>query len=323
MVYNSHAMRLIFMGTPQFALPTLEELIKSKEFKPLSVVTMPDKPVGRKHKLTSSPVKLLAQKHHIPALQPQKIKDNKEFTRQIKKLDPELIVVIAYGKIIPKEILEIPKLGIINVHASLLPKYRGPSPIQAAILEGDSKTGVVIMKIDEQMDTGDILSWKEINITARETAQTLHNKLAAAGAKLLMETLPKYINEEIKPQPQDNSLATYCKIITREDGKVFWNKPSQYINRQVRAFTPWPGAFTFCGDSPPKRIKIIDVKEIERDSSKEEMKYGQVVFSGSRLLVKTGDGWLSIVKLQIEGGKLMTAQEFMNGHRELNKRVLI
>jgi len=360
-------MKTIFMGTPNFALPILEALITSKDFKPIAVITSPNKPVGRKQEMTPPPVKVLAHTHNIPVLQPEKVR-TPEAVQQIKDLQPDLIIVAAYGKIIPGDILQIPKYGCINVHGSLLPKYRGPSPIQAAILEGEKATGITIMVMDENMDTGPMLLQQEITLDSKETFQTLHDKLSQLGADLLLQALPQYVRGELKPQEQDNTLATYCQMITREDGQLIWNKNSEELERQIRAFTPWPGAFTFYHIQPNKRLKILNAEilpdhgekiplnpplrkgESENDSPsekstldspfsapggsasggekegrgilKKEPEYGKMIFEQNKVLVKTGNGWLSITRLQPEGGHIMTAQEFINGRKDMNGIIL-
>lgn len=314
-------MRVIFMGTPYFAVPSLETLINSSDFKPIAVVTAPDKPIGRKQELTPSPVKDLSQKNNILILQPEKVK-NEEFAEQIKDLQPDLIVVTAYGKIIPKYVLDIPRYGCVNVHASLLPKYRGPAPIQAAILQGEKTTGITIMLMDEKMDTGPIISQREIEIDSNDSLETLQDKLAILGADLLIETLPRYISGELKPQLQDDSLATYCQMITRDDGKLFWDKTSEEIERQIRAFTPWPGAFTFYHLQPNKRLKVIRTEICNYAAESSDLEYGKIIFDNNKLLVKTGNGWLSILELQLEGGRPISPQEFMNGYKNMNGVVL-
>lgn len=317
-------MKMIFMGTPHFAVSILESLIDGKEYEIVGVITSPDKPVGRKQELTPPPVKTAAQKNSISVLQPERIK-NPDFAQKIKDLNPDIIVVAAYGKIIPADILSIPKNGCVNIHASLLPKYRGPAPIQAAIIEGEKETGITIMLMDEKMDTGPTLSQRSIVLDPQETAETLHNKLSKLGADLLADTLPKYLRKEIQPQPQDDSLASYCKMITREDGKLIWNKSSKELDRQVRAFTPWPGTFAFYNIQPNKRIKITKVEVYQKEVAtpdNSECPYGKIIFLPDTLLVKTGDGWLSLLEVQLEGGQLMNAKDFMNGHQNMNGIIL-
>lgn len=248
--------RIVFFGTPELSLPTLEALIK--HYTVVGVVTQPDKPVGRKQVLTSPPVKLLAQQHGIPVFQPRSLKQNKEsgqaFLAEFKALQPDVVILIAYGKIIPKEILEIPKFGFINIHVSLLPLLRGASPIQSAILHGFTTTGATVMLMDEGMDTGPTLSQREVAIDPQETSITLHDKLKTVGAELLIETLPQYLSGELQPQQQDESQATYCKLIDKTDGEIDWSASAVDIDRKIRAFTPWPGAYTFCNN---KRVKLL------------------------------------------------------------------
>lgn len=304
--------KIIFMGTPEFSVPILGALIDN--YNVVAVVTQPDKKVGRKQVITPPPVKELALEHDIEVLQPDKVKDNQEFLNEIKELSPDLIVVAAYGFILPQELLDIPKKGVINVHSSLLPKYRGPAPIQAAILNDDEKTGVTIMMVEYKMDAGDILSQAEVDIANDETFKTLHDKLAILGTHLLIDTLPKYLNNEIKPQPQDESQATYCQMIKKEDGQIDWSKSAEQIERMVRAYNPWPGAYTIWND---KKLKLLEVDEVG-----EINEFNDAGAVGQDLVVKCGQGALKIKKLQLEGKKPMTDQEFLNGYKNIVGSVL-
>ncbi|MCX6743639.1 MAG: methionyl-tRNA formyltransferase, partial [Candidatus Parcubacteria bacterium] len=234
--------KVIFMGTPEFSAPILNALIE--KYKVIAVVTQPDKKVGRKQIVTPSPIKKIAVANKIEVLQPAFLKDNVEFIRRVKELNPDVIIIAAYGLILPKEILDIPQCGVLNVHASLLPKYRGASPIQAAILNGDKETGVTIMLVNERMDEGDILTQKTITINNNDNFEALYNKLSELGANLLLKTLPGYLSGQIKPKPQEDSEATYCQLITKDMGKIDWHKSALEIDRQIRAFTPWPGTYT-------------------------------------------------------------------------------
>jgi len=267
-------MKIIFMGTPEFGAIILEGLCQS-EYKPILVITAPDKPAGRKQIITFLPVKIVAQKYNIPVSQPISLKNSSCVDFLIEK-GPDLIVVAAYGQILPKEILEIPQYGCLNVHPSLLPKYRGSSPIQYTILNGDKETGVTIILMDEKMDHGPILAARELEFSifnypseARVGDEgeafsdlqfsNLHDKLADLGAKLLIETIPKWLAREIKPKPQDDSKATYTKILKKEDGKIDWKKSAEEIERQIRAFELWPGSFTIwekIKNKEPLKIKI-------------------------------------------------------------------
>ncbi len=301
-------MKYIFFGTPKFAAIVLEKLI-STGYVPKAVICNPNEPIGRKHVLTLPPVKILAEKFNITVFQPEKLRGNSEFVDQLKKLKPDLAVVAAYGKIIPKEILEISKLGFINVHGSLLPAYRGASPIQHAILNGDKETGVTIMKIDEEMDHGPIISNVKIQISNDDTYESLSQKLAISGAKLLIKIIPDYINGKIKPIEQDHSKATYAKIIKKEDGRIDWSKSAGEIERMTRAFYPWPSAYA---NIKNKIIKIIEADVSENGDSHQ-----------SRLAVQCGKGILIIKKLQLEGGKILSAKEFLNGHKDFVNAVCL
>jgi len=246
--------KIIFLGTPEFGATILEGLIKNNH-KPCLVITATDKPVGRKQILTPPPAKIIAEKYNIPIIQPEKVLSCK---LQATRIKPDLIIMAAYGEIIPKEFLEIPKYGCLNIHPSLLPKYRGPSPIQTVILNGDRETGTTIILIDEKMDHGPVIANRQLSITDCEiTTDELSKKLAALSIDLLIKIVPKWINGEIKAKPQDESKATYTKIIKKEDGKINWKKSAEEIERQIRAFYPWPGTFTFWRN---KRIKILEAE---------------------------------------------------------------
>ena len=252
-------MKTIFLGTPDFGAIILEGLIKSGN-KPFLVITEADKPVGRKQIMTPLPVKVLAEKYDIPVAQPDKISNWKA---EIENLKPDLGIIAAYGQILPKDILDIPQYGFINVHPSLLPKYRGPSPIQAAILNGDENTGVTIMRISEKMDSGPILSQKEMEINQGETFLSLHDKLAKVGSELLLDILPKLSKGQAYLENQEESQATYTKILKREDGKIDWQLPARNIERQIRAFDPWPGVYATWKNLKinPKEIKDIIISK--------------------------------------------------------------
>ncbi len=305
--------KIIFIGTPEFGAIILEGLIKSG-FKPFLVITSPDKPVGRKKIITPPPVKIIAQKYNIPIAQPEKVSDYKN---EIEKLKPDLIVLASYGQIIPKEIIDVPKYGSINVHPSLLPKYRGASPIQYAILNGDEKTGVTIMRMSEKLDAGLIITNSEFQIpNSKITYPELHNKLAEIGAKLLIETLPKLFSGQISPKEQDDSKATYTKIFKKEDGKIDWQKPAIEIERQVRALNPWPGTFTFRNG---KILKILEVNFLNYNGKEQS---GQIFLFEKQLAVRSGQNSLILRKLQLEGGKPLLAEDFLRGHREISGKIL-
>jgi len=303
--------KVIFMGTPEFSVPILNSLIEN--YNVVAVVTQPDKKAGRKQEIVPSPIKKVALANKIEILQPESVTGNSEFIRSITKLKTDLIIVAAYGFILPQAILDIPTYGVINVHASLLPKLRGASPLQAAIMNGDDKTGVTIMLVNQKMDEGDILSQAQADINIDETFSSLHDKLSILGTHLLIDTLPKYLNKEIKPQKQDDAQATYCQLITKEDGKIDWHKSAQEIERQIRALNPWPGAWTMWGD---KKLKIISADISEAKNVK---KVGQV---GNDLEVRCGKGSLKLKELQLEGKKVMKAKEFLNGYKNIIGQIL-
>jgi methionyl-tRNA formyltransferase len=312
---NKKNLKFIFMGTPQFGAIVLERLITAG-YRPSLVATEPDKPAGRKLTITPPPVKTSAEKYNIPVFQPVK---TAELSAQISKLAPDLIIVVAYGRIIPKSILEMPKYGVINVHPSLLPKYRGPSPIQAAILNGDEKTGVTIMLLDEQMDHGPFLSQEEIDISDFRFF-VLYDKLAELGAKLLLETIPNWVSKKIKEQVQDEKMATYTKIMKKEDGKIDWAKSAQEIERQIRAFDPWPGSFTFADD---KMLKIWKAKVQEQTEICPIGELGKTFMAtNEQIAIQTGKDFLIIEELQIEGGKRMPVETFLKGHSDFIGTIL-
>jgi len=300
------------MGTPEFSVPVLNSLIQNYNI--ITVVTQPDKKVGRKQELTSSPVKKVALENKIEVLQPDKI--DQSFVSEIKEINPDLIVVVAYGFILPQELLNIPKYGVINIHASLLPKYRGASPIQSAILNGDQVTGVSIMLINEKMDQGPILSQSEADIEPGETFSSLHDKLAILGSHLLIDTLPKYLNQEIKPIIQDDTQATYCQKITKDDGKIDWSKPATEIETMIRAFDPWPETWSYWGD---KKLKILAGTV---NNSRTLDKAGTILKDGDNLLICTGEGNLQVKKIQLEGKKEMGVKDFLNGYPQIVGEVL-
>ncbi|MFA5099152.1 MAG: methionyl-tRNA formyltransferase [Candidatus Paceibacterota bacterium] len=265
-------LKIIFLGNPEFALPSLEALIK-ENYQIAGVITSPDRPTGRKQILTPPPVKVLAQKNNLPVYQP---KDKNELLEIVKKLEPDLAAVVAYGMIFPKEVLDIPKYGFVNVHPSLLPKYRGATPIQAAILNGDEKTGVSLFKIDKKMDHGPIVATRQLEFSIfNYQFSKLSDELANLGANLLIETLPKYVSGEITPLAQDDSLATYTKKIKTEDAFIDLEKDNPVeMERKIRALNPEPGTWTM---EDNKRVKILEAVLI--------------------------DGKLKITKIQVEGGK--------------------
>lgn len=309
-------MKIIFMGTAELSCASLEKLALDKQFQIAAVVTQPDKPRGRELKLQFSPVKILAEKFHLPVLQPAKARDEK-FISELRGLKPDLIVVTAYGQILPQAILDLPKSGCLNVHTSLLPKYRGASPIQSAILNGETETGVTIMKMDAGLDTGEILSQTRTPILPEDNSQTLHDKLAQLGADLFATTIPDYVTGKILPKPQNDSEATYAAKIKKEDGKINWNEPAEKILNRLRAFTPWPGIFTFWKTfniqhlTPNIQLLKIWKAEIVEDSGDP----GEILsVNKNGIIVACGKNALRISELQLEGKRRMNAPEFLAGH---------
>ncbi|HKS38786.1 MAG TPA: methionyl-tRNA formyltransferase [Verrucomicrobiae bacterium] len=304
-------LRIVFMGTAALACPALAALTRTPTFQVSGVVTQPDRPKGRDLRPHPSPVKLLGASLHLPVLQPERARDE-SFIQELRQLAPDLIVVVAYGQILPGAILELPRHGCLNIHASLLPKYRGAAPIQWAILNDESETGVTIMKMDEGLDTGGILGAETTAIGPEDNSQTVHDRLAAIGAELLLKTIPEYASGRITPRPQPATGATYARKITREDGRLDWNQPSRALWNRVRAFVPWPGAFTFFPISPRVTLlKVWRAEPIEAPAART----GEVLDAGKNgIVVGCGQGALRILSLQREGGKQLNAAEFLTGH---------
>ena len=308
-------LQIIFMGTAELSCPSLELLVR--EFSVAAVVTQPDKPKGRELKLQPSPVKVLAQKLNLPVLQPAKARD-KNFIARLRELKPDLIVVAAYGQILPREILDLPPHGCVNVHPSLLPKYRGAAPIQWAIVNGDSETGVAIMKMDAGLDTGPILAMRRTPILPADDSQILHDRLARLGAELLVETIPGYVAGKIQPRPQPAEGVVHAPKIKKEDGKVDWHLPAQTIWNRLRAFTPWPGAFTFWTSTfniqhSTPNIQLLKIWKAEIAGKSGAP--GEIISADKTgIVVGCGDGSLRILELQREGGKRLTAEQFLAGH---------
>lgn len=302
-------MKLVFCGTPPFAVPSLEKLAEAGHDVRL-VVTQPDRPQGRGMELTAPPVKQSALKLGLPVVQPDKIKKNEEFQKQLGEIAPEAIIVVGYGRIIPAWMLQLPPHGNINVHASLLPKYRGAAPIQWAIAMGETITGVTTMRIDEGLDTGDILLKREMPIQPEDTAVTLSPRLAQLGAGLLVETLQGLERGMIPPVPQDNSQATLAPILKKEDGLVDFQRTAAEIYDRLRGFQPWPGAYTrFRG----KNLKIIAAQPSNENHS---LNPGELKAEGERLFAGCGSGTvLELVQVQLEGKKASSAREFIHGYR--------
>lgn len=307
-------MRLIFMGTPEAAVPTLEKLLDHGH-DVLAVFTQPDKPVGRHQQLTPSPVKVRAEQRGLPVYQPEKIKTNEEVRQIFHALAPEAVVVVAYGKILPPWMLAIPPRGCINVHFSLLPKYRGAAPVTWAIVRGETETGVTTMLMDEGMDTGPILLQRSCPIGADETAPELTERLARMGADLLIETLEGLQQGRLTPIPQDDSQATYAPLLKREDGRIVWTLTAEEIRNRVRGFQPWPGAWTTLRGA---RV-ILWRAEAEAPLPTEQRALAPGTICDIRkdavAVVCGGNSRLIITELQLEGRKRLSAHEFLKGAR--------
>jgi len=297
---------LVFCGTPTFAVPTLERLVASG-FPVRLVVTQPDRPSGRGMQLAVSPVKRKALELGLPVQQPDKIKNNDEFREQLDAIRPQAIVVVGYGRIIPPWMIDLPPLGNINLHASLLPKYRGAAPIQWAIANGDSVTGVTTMRINAGLDTGDILLQREASIAPDDTSETLAPRLAEMGADLMVETLRRLQDGTVQPVPQDHARATLAPMLTREDGRIDFNRSAREILNRLRGFQPWPGAFTTFRGQP---LNIWAAKQATGT-----LVPGQLRRDGDRLLVGCGDSAVELLEVQPQGKRRMAARDFVNGYK--------
>lgn len=303
-------MRIAFIGTGEIGLPVLRFLLQTERHELVGVVTQPDKPAGRDQVLQPPPIKLALLGTRIPLLQPARIKHD-QAVAEIRALAPELIVVMAYGQILPRTVLEIPRMACLNLHASLLPRHRGAAPIQAAIVAGDEQTGITVMYMDEGLDTGDILLALPLEITADETGGSLHDRLANAAPVALEQAL-KRLGEGNAPRiPQDSSVATYAPKLTREHGRIDWTEPAELIERKIRAFNPWPGSFALLADTTgAQKLKIFSAKIIEHSTTSP----GEIFSSDSSLVIGAKNGALSLGEIQLEGRRRMSAAEFLRGH---------
>ncbi|HCC83804.1 TPA: methionyl-tRNA formyltransferase [Candidatus Uhrbacteria bacterium] len=310
MLSRAYNVKIIFFGTPQFSADFLQGLMNESEFEVVGVVCQPDEPLGRKKILTAPPTKQLALSHNIPVFQPTKLKDE-AFIESLRQLNADAFVVVSYGRIIPQIVLDLPKLGVINVHPSLLPKYRGPSPMQSAIAAGETETGISIMKLDALMDHGPILAQTKLSITPQTTSESLMAEVVATGVPLLIETLKKFTLGEITPTEQDHASATICSLLSRADGIIDWSQPAEVIYAHVRGLNPWPGTSTH-------DLKIFSVK-----ITAQELPPGQVLIQGNRLFIGTGSSALEIIEIQPTAGKRMPTAAFIAGHRELSGTSLL
>ncbi len=300
-------MKIVFMGTPDFAVPSLDILVKSG-YEVAAVVTQPDKPKGRGNKLTPPPVKEYALNNNIPVLQPEKVKTG-TFAQQLREIAPDLLVTVAYGRILPQEVLDIPPYGCVNVHGSLLPKYRGAAPIQWSVINGDSITGITTMYTDIGMDTGDMLLKREVEIGINETAGELHDKLSIIGAEVLLETLKELEKRTLVRIPQPAYEATYVTMISKETGRIDWSKTMEQIHNLVRGTDPWPGAYTFY-KGERMRVWKTEYSNIEKAS-----KPGEIIeVKKEGILVGTGKGNIMLKEIQFDSGKRLKVEQYLAGH---------
>ena len=306
--------RIIFIGTSEFGLPALQALTQESDFEIVLAVTQPDKPVGRKQLLAASPIKQAAEKLGITVLQPEYIMDIKE---KIALLKPDLIIVIAYSQLLPEAILQIPKHGCLNLHASLLPKYRGAAVIQAAVLNNDKQTGLTLIKMDKSLDTGPILSQLAVDIEANDTASSLYNKLSAISPEFLISAIKKYLAGKMRPAAQDQARASYVKILTKADGLINWAKPAADLERFIRAMAPWPNAWTWWRG---KQVKILATQNQPLEIN--SYKPGKTFKYNTGLAVQCGRDALIIKKLQLEGKNELISEEFLRGQKDFMGSIL-
>ena len=308
---NPKEVPIVFMGTSQFASTSLDTLLEEK-YNIIAVYTQPGKRAGRDQEISESPVRIMAEGKNIPVFEPDKFDENS--VAELRKINPELIIVAAYGKILPKAVLDMPRLGCINIHGSILPKFRGPSPIQNALLDGETETGVTLILMDEGIDTGKILAQDKLAIGPNETFPELSEKLAEMSSKLVAETVPRWINQEIIPKPQDNSKATLCQLIEREDGRVVWADEVGSIYNRYRAFSAWPGIYALWekeGKSVRLKLKKIGILKTNPETSRH---LGEVFEIGDKIGVMALSGVITLEEVQIEGKKVVPIGEFLNGY---------
>jgi methionyl-tRNA formyltransferase len=304
-------MRIVFIGTGEIGVPTLQALLKS-EHEVVGVTTQPDKPVGRSQLIESPPIKEALSGTKIPVLQPARIKDQPAID-EIRALKPDVIVVMAYGQILPRGVLEIPKIACLNLHASLLPRWRGAAPIQAAIAAGDRETGITVMYMDEGLDTGDILLQRATDVVPADTGGSMHDRLAKVAPEALLESLELLAKGSAPRIPQDNASATYASKLKREDGKIDWTGSADAIERKIRAYDPWPGAFMTISTNGTHNLKIFSAEVVDFQG-----RPGEILRSQNELVVAAGKDALSLREVQLEGKRRMSAGEFLRGHRVLS-----
>jgi methionyl-tRNA formyltransferase len=305
-----HPLRIIFMGTAELACASLQALIAGADFQVAGVVTQPDRPKGRQLKLQPSPVKELALRAGLSVLQPERARDD-AFIKALSELKPDLIAVTAYGQILPQRVLDLPGFGCLNVHTSLLPRYRGAAPIQWAILNDDPETGVTIMKMDAGLDTGPILAQAKTPIRPDDTGETLHQRLGQMGAGLLARTIPDYVAGRIQPEPQPAQGSCYAPKITKLDGRIDWSQPARTVWNRIRGLAPWPGAYAFLPAEPqPHLLKVWQAEVVDRRGPPGEI----IEADKNGLVIACGQEALRVLVLQREGAKRLTAQQFLAGH---------
>lgn len=311
---EAEVLRIVFMGTPDFAVKTLQTLADS-EHEVVGVVTQPDKPKGRSGKLQITPVKEMALQYEIPVYQPKRVREP-EFVQVLQDLAPDVIVVAAFGQILPKEILELPQYGCLCVHASLLPKLRGAAPIQWSVIDGDAESGVTIMQMDEGIDTGDILLMQRYTLDEKETGGSLFERLAALGGPMVLEVLQKAENGTLQPVPQNHAEHTYARMLSKDMGQIDFTQPAVQIERLIRGLNPWPSAYT-CLDG--KVLKLWSAEVVSPEQAAErgiaQTEPGTVAAVGKReILVQTGDGYLAVTEVQLAGKKRMDTEAFLRGY---------
>jgi methionyl-tRNA formyltransferase len=311
----NNKIKTIFIGTPDFSIPTLISLVNNSDFNILGVITQPDKKVGRQQILTEPPIKKVARSYSLLVCQPEKIKN---FVAEIKNLAPDLIIVIAYAQIIPPGILSLPKYGCVNIHGSLLPKYRGASCVPAAIINGDAKTGITIMLMDKNLDTGPIIAQEEIEIAKDETSATLYKKLSVLAGKTAITKIKDYVDGRLQPKPQGGALATLTKILQKDDGLISWQKDAPQIERFIRAMHPWPGAFAYWQG---KKIAIIktenEILPINNHLS------GEIFLHNDKVAIQCGHDAIILDVVKLEGKNEMPIKKFINGYQKFVGSLLL
>jgi len=305
-------MRIVFIGTGEIGVPVLRSLLQSEEHELVGVVTQPDKPAGREQRIKAPPIKAALAGSALPILQPARIK-REEAVAEIRALAPDVIVVMAYGQILPRSVLEIPRVACLNLHASLLPRHRGAAPIQAAIVAGDRQSGITVMYMDEGLDTGDILLHSRLEVARDETGGSLHDRLAQIAPAALDEALTDLAKGSAPRIPQDSSVATYAPKLERENGRIDWAESAALIERKIRAFNPWPGAFALVRNEAgrERKLKIFSARVIAAAAKRAP---GELLRSDDSIVISANDGALSLGEVQLEGKRRMNAIEFLRGH---------